>query len=201
MATSSLPVLALPHPIIFFPSARVTLTVSKPIGEALLALLDTSDSLPIVAAVPVTSPPHAPTPNLAEWGTASRVLRLTKPPSGNTREPYVVFLQGLTRVHLLSPLPPLASLQNELFDHEVEYASTPEKSPDPDVVVKFKEAALLLLDRLARDSTTTVKRERYVEAANVVEDVSDQRAPLLADILVGSLPGEYSDKLGMHHEF
>jgi len=83
----------------------------------------------------------------------------------------------------------------------VEYASTLEKSPDPNVVAKFKEAALLLLDRLARDSTTTVKRERYVEAANVVEEVSDQRAPQLADLLVGCLPGEYSDKLGMHHEF
>jgi hypothetical protein len=83
MAISSLPVLALPHPIIFSLSARVALTVSKPIG--LLALLDTSDSLPIVVAVPVTSPPLAPTPNLAEWGIAGRVLRLTKPPTENTR--------------------------------------------------------------------------------------------------------------------
>ena len=42
-------------------------------------------------------------------------------------------------------------------------------SPDPDVVTKFKGAALLLLVCLARGSITTVKRERYVEAASVVE--------------------------------
>jgi hypothetical protein len=49
-----------------------------------------------------------------------------------------------------------------------------------------------ILDRLARDSTTTVKLGRDIEVASVVEEVVDQRAPLLADILVGSLPGEYS---------
>jgi hypothetical protein len=87
-------------------------------------------------------------------------------------------LQGLTRVHFLSLLPPLASLRDQHFDHDVESDSVPEKSPDPDVVAKFKEAALLLLNRLARDSITTVKRKRYVEAASVVDEASDQRATL-----------------------
>lgn len=109
MATSSLPVLALPHPLILLPSARVTVPVSKAIGEHILALIEESDALPIVAAIPITAPSIQsndldrdtglqllPSPNdahdakgsrddsadelmLAEWGTAARVLRLIRP--------------------------------------------------------------------------------------------------------------------------
>ncbi|KAH6912006.1 ATP-dependent protease La [Coprinopsis sp. MPI-PUGE-AT-0042] len=56
MSTSRLPVLALPHPLILLPSARVTIPVSKSIGEHLLSLIEESDALPIVAAVPMTVP-------------------------------------------------------------------------------------------------------------------------------------------------
>ncbi|TFK29108.1 ATP-dependent protease La [Coprinopsis marcescibilis] len=53
--TTRLPVLALPHPVILLPSARFTLPVSKTIGEQLLSLIEESDSLPIVATIPIIS--------------------------------------------------------------------------------------------------------------------------------------------------
>lgn len=56
MATSRLPILALPHPLILLPSARVSVPVSKAIGEHILALIEESDALPIVAAIPITAP-------------------------------------------------------------------------------------------------------------------------------------------------
>lgn len=74
MSTSRLPVLALPHPLILLPSARVTIPVSKSIGEYLLSLIEESDALPIVAAVPMT----VPVPSLA--GEVDRENDLLLPP-------------------------------------------------------------------------------------------------------------------------
>ena len=74
---SALPVIALPHPLILLPTGRITLPVSRGVGEALLNLVQESDDQPIVAAVPLTSPNGT----LHEWGTASRIVRLIKPPS------------------------------------------------------------------------------------------------------------------------
>ncbi|EAU87743.2 ATP-dependent protease La [Coprinopsis cinerea okayama7 len=76
MATSRLPVLALPHPLILLPSARVTVPVSKTIGEQLLALIEESDALPIVATVPITSPTASQRPA----GDLDRETGLLLPP-------------------------------------------------------------------------------------------------------------------------
>ena len=46
MATSKLPLLVLPHPLILLPTSRFTMPVSKEIGEFLLSLIEESDSLP-----------------------------------------------------------------------------------------------------------------------------------------------------------
>src|SRR4051812_3658041 len=104
MATSKLSVLALPHPLILLPAARFTIPVSKEIGETLMTLIEESDTLPIVAAVPITNQITSTTtdPTLSEWGTAARVLRLVKPPARNPRQPYLVSLHGLTRVRLIN---------------------------------------------------------------------------------------------------
>jgi hypothetical protein len=54
MATSKLPILVLPYPLILLPASRFTMPVSKVIGDT-LSLIDESDALPIVAAIPTTS--------------------------------------------------------------------------------------------------------------------------------------------------
>ncbi|KAF5376122.1 hypothetical protein D9615_007673 [Tricholomella constricta] len=200
MASSKLPVLALPHPLILLPTSRFTMPVSKQIGEAILALIDESDALPVIAAVPMNNPTSDNTsPVLSEWGTAARVLRLVKPTLRNPRQPYLISLHGLTRIRLIATsdansLPP--ELAADLTLQDIEYPPT-ERIPSRETVEKFKHAALRLLDRLARDSTQQVRKDSYNKIASMLEDITNSRAPWMADVLVGSINGEYNDKLAI----
>ena len=65
------------------------------------------------------------------------------------------------------------------------------------MVEKFKQSALRLLDRLAKDSAQQSRKDGYNKIAAMLEDITDARAPWMADVLVGSVSGEHSDKLGM----
>lgn len=196
MATSKLPVLVLPHPLILLPASRFTMPVSKVTGETLLSLIDESDALPIVAAIPTTSGPLNPgeEPSLSEWGTAARVLRLVKPPARNPRQPYLVSLHGLTRVRLIHSKPSANDLLRMPI-HDVEYPPS-EQLPSPEAVEKFKQSALRLLDRLANDSVQQSKREGYHKIASMLDDIASARTPWMADVLIGSVDGEHADKLG-----
>jgi ATP-dependent Lon protease len=200
MAKSKLAVLALPNPLILLPASRITFPVSQKIGEAIYTLIDESDALPVIAAVPIINN----NTELSEWGTAARVLRLVKPTSRNPRQPYILSLHGLTRVHLITstnpsdfpvptpvPIPP----QDDLVLHDVEYPPT-ERTPSREAVDKFKHAGIRLLDRLARDSAQQLRKESYLKIAGMLEDITNARAPGMADVLVGAISGEYSDKLG-----
>lgn len=189
MSSSKLPLLPLVHPLVLLPASRISLPVPTKVGEALLSLIDNSDSLPIVAAVPTSS-----TNQLAEWATAARVLRLVKPPARNPRQPYLVSLHGLTRVQLKSPLPVLDA-SSILLTHDITYPPT-ENLPTREVVDKFKTAALRLLDRLARDSVQQARKDGYHKIAGMLEDITDARAAWMADVLAGTVGGEYEDRLG-----
>ncbi|KAF9006341.1 ATP-dependent protease La [Hymenopellis radicata] len=172
MATSKLPVLALPHPLILLPASRFTMALSKEQGEAVLALIEQSDALPVVAAVPITNSPSTTTPpTFAEWGTATRILRLVRPPARN-------------------PASHISSL------YMIEYPPT-ERIPSRDVVEKFKHSALRLLDRLAKDAVQSSRKEGYQKIASMLDDITDARAPWMADVLIGSINGEYDDKLSI----
>ena len=199
MATSKLPVLALPHPIILLPASRSTLPVAKEIGESLLSIIEESDTLPIVAAIPLTasSTLDVVEPSLSEWGTAARVLRLVKPPARNPRQPYIVMLHGLTRVRLIhtskKKLTADDLLHMPLLD--VEYPPS-EKLPSHEGVEKFKQSALRLLDRLAKDSLQQSRKEGYQKITSMLDDIADARIPWMADFLIGTITSEYNDKLG-----
>jgi len=201
MTTSKLHILPLPHPLILLPSARLTLPVSKDLGESILALIEESEVLPVVAGVPITAPPTVtpvqPNPGLAEWGTAARVLRLVKPPARNPRQPYLLSLHGLTRVRITSPFTPNSGLDGSLTLHDIEYPPT-ETVPSREAVDKFKHSALRLLDRLARDSVQQSRKDAYNKIAAMLDDITHARAPWMADVLVGSINGEYNDKLGAY---
>lgn len=213
MATSTLPLLALPHPLILLPTSRFTVPVTKDIGDAILDLIDHSDALPVVAAVPLTQPPnnnqlqdtdspqYPPQQSLAEWGTAARVLRLVKPPARNPRQPYLVSLHGLTRVrliHIHENKDKLQHLVDSLPSFDVEYPPT-EKVPNKETIDRFKQAALRLLDRLARDAVQPARKEGYNKIANMLDDIADARTPWMADVLVGSINTDYADKLGQSY--
>ena len=199
MATSKLSVLALPHPTILLPASRLTLPVAKEIGESLLSIIEESDTLPIVAAIPLTAPSTLDVlePPLSEWGTAARVLRLVKPPARNPRQPYIVMLHGLTRVRLV--LTPEKKLTSDDLLHmpvlDVEYPP-PEKLASHEGVEKFKQSALRLLDRLAKDSLQQSRKEGFHKITSMLDDIADARTPWMADYLIGTIPGEYNDKLG-----
>ena len=199
MATSRLSVLALPHPIILLPASRSTLPVAKEIGESLLSIIEDSDTLPIVAAIPLTAPSTLDVvePPLSEWGTAARVLRLIKPPARNPRQPYIVMLHGLTRVRLIHTSKKKLTLDDLLHMPalDVEYPP-PEKLPSREGVEKFKQSALRLLDRLAKDSLQQSKREGFHKITSMLDDIADARTPWMADFLIGTASGEYNDKLG-----
>ena len=70
--------------------------------------------------------------------------------------------------------------------------------PAAESVVKFKAAALKLLDQLAKDTTQQVKRDSYTKVAGMVEEVTPARAAWMADVMVSSINAEYADKLGEH---
>lgn len=188
---SKLPVLPLPHPTVLMPASRLSMPIPRQLGEALLALIEDSDSLPVVAVVPVASTTDT---ILAEWGTAARVVRLVRPPARNIRQNYLVSLHGLTRVRLTSPFTPSVD-HPSLAPQDIEYPST-ERLPSRDLVEKFKHSAMLLLDRLARDSVQPSRREGYHKIAAMVDDITDSRASWMADMLIGTINGEFSDKLG-----
>ncbi|EKM75409.1 hypothetical protein AGABI1DRAFT_80018 [Agaricus bisporus var. burnettii JB137-S8] len=204
----TLPVLALAHPLVLLPAANFAVPVSKPIADAILELIDSSDALPIVAAVPLTQPSHplpdadSPSypqqPPLAEWGTAARVLRLVKPPARNRRQPYLVSLHGLTRVHLnlQSGKDKLQHITDSLPSLHVDYPSN-EKVPSKEAIDKFKQAAFRLLDRLSRDAVQPSRKEGYNKIANMLDEITDARTPWMADVLVGSINTDYADKLAL----
>lgn len=189
MSTATLPVLPLAHPLILLPTGRVTLPVSRLIGEALLALVQESDDQPIVAAVPLTPPDLSP----YSWGTASRIVRLIKPPARNPKQPYLLSLNGITRVRIVNDS--ATDLSPGIVHLRVEYPKT-DGVPSPENVVKFKAAALKLLNQLARDTTQEVKRESLNKVAALVEEVSQVRAAWIADVMLSSTNAEYQDKLG-----
>ncbi|KAJ6630118.1 ATP-dependent protease La [Mycena sp. CBHHK59/15] len=192
MASSKLSILPLPHPMILLPASRITLPVSNEVGEALVTLIEESDALPVVAAVPVGSDTDPTT--LAEYGTAARILRLVRPPGRNSRQNYLLTLHGLTRVRLLVPY--VADADNAFVPWDIQYPPT-EKVPSHKVVELFKQSALRLLDRLVRDSGQQTRRDGYHKISAMLEEITDARAAWMADILVGTVNAAFSDKLAI----
>jgi hypothetical protein len=78
---------------------------------------------------------------------------------------------------------------------DVEYPP-PEKLPSHEGVEKFKQSALRLLDRLAKDSLQQSRKEGYQKITSMLDDIADARTPWMADFLIGTVSGEYNDKLG-----
>ncbi|KAJ7173749.1 ATP-dependent protease La [Mycena filopes] len=193
MTSSKLPIFALPHPTVLLPGSRITLPVTNQVGEALVALIDESDTLPVVAAVPVASDTNQTA--LAESGTAARILRLVRPPGRNSRQSYLLTLQGLTRIRLLTPYVP--SPDDAFIPWDIQYPATVKEVPSRKIVDAFKQSALRLLDRLARDSGQQIRRDGYNKISGMLEDVTDARAAWMADILVGTVNAPFADKLAI----
>jgi ATP-dependent Lon protease len=193
---STLPVFALPYPLVLLPASRLTISVTKDTELAFLNLIERAETktLPIVAVVPITSNTET---TLSEWGTASRVVRVIQKPV-RSRHASLVVLHGLTRVRVLDDKKNLAQSGSlNLLDTPIEYAPT-EKVPSHEAVNEFKQSALRMLDRLGKDNSVlqTSKHEGYAKIAEMVEDITPARVLWLVDILVANINVDYNDKLG-----
>ncbi|KAG9310983.1 hypothetical protein JVU11DRAFT_8861 [Chiua virens] len=204
-------VLPLRYPLLLLPTARLTVPISRALADNLLAILDDSDAgQPVLAAVPVPVPVEptngevapvlpsvtvdAPPPT---HGVAARVVRLVRARtvgSPVSRYPYLLYLHGLTRIRLLQPLDLDPSNLDSLPQHAVAYAPA-DTIPSHETLDAFKGAALRLLDRLAKESVQAQRKDEWLKVASMVEDMSDQRAAWMADVLVTAIPGQYMDKL------
>ncbi|THV03449.1 ATP-dependent protease La [Dendrothele bispora CBS 962.96] len=234
---TELPILPLPYPYILLPASRITVPLPSDVGEAVLALVEKSDTLPIVAALPTTNPSSHP--SFSQFGTAARVLRLVQPPSATRRnslksgdkqpQTYLVSLQGLTRICLgegydqelevmRSPVTP--SQKPKLLVQSVTYPSTTQvaalkdgstseieavvQGHPRDTIVKFKVAALKVLQHLAQNVQQQSKKDAYYKISTMLEDLKDdvaedledgqngnrenlERAAWMADVLVGNV--------------
>ncbi|KAG1807789.1 Lon protease C-terminal proteolytic domain-containing protein [Suillus subaureus] len=188
MGSPKLPVLLLPHPLILLPTARVTLPISRSLADAILSLLDDSDA--VLAAIPLPAPDS---PSEVTYGTAARIARLVRPRNQSSpTQPYLLSLHGIQRIRF--PTPTQIDQSETLPVHNIVYPSS-EGIPSRDTVEAFKHAALVLLDRLAKDSPQPQRKDDWVRVSAIVEDISEQRAAWMADVLVAAVSSQYPDKL------
>lgn len=191
-SVTKLPVLTLPHPLLLLPSARLTLSVSRNIGDGLLALVE-QESPNILVALPTISPAtKTADPILSEHGTAARVLRLVRSGNRGTAQAYQLTIAGLARVQLEHPLEVNNKSSDSLNYASVLYAEE-DRVPSGPVVAAFKSAALNLLDKLIKPGP---RKEQYDRLMAMIEGASDHKVGALADALVGTVDSEFVDKHG-----
>ncbi|KAG7087442.1 hypothetical protein E1B28_013408 [Marasmius oreades] len=189
---TNIPVLPLPYPLVLLPGARLTIPISQDIGEALLTLLERTQNLPVVAAVPAVSPNEKENDRTPpKYATATRILRLVRPArqmaDGDKPVMYLASVHGLTRVNLEEPYDANKALssppQNRLEMRNVSYPSPHSLDQEQDVIalrdgiVKFKASALKVLGHLMQNSQhQQAKRDAYAKVAAMLEEL---RAPLV----------------------
>lgn len=192
MPTSTvLPVLTLPNPTVLLPTARLQLSLDEDVGTRLIELVQRSEVQLVIGTVPCTSPS-----TIHSWGTAARVVRVVRPISRSSQRMYHVTLHGLSRIHYPDTDSVGPANPNELIELRAEYPKA-DGTPSPETVAPFRAAASKLLDSLAQDATQQSRRDVYVKISHMIEEVSDDRAPWMADVIVAGINKvEYADKLG-----
>ena len=192
MPTSTLiPVLTLPYPLVLLPTARIQLPLDEAVGTRLIELVQRSDVQPVIGTVPCTS-----SSTIHSWGTAARVVRIVRPISQSSKRLYHVTLHGLSRIHFPDTKSQAPFSPSELIELTAEYPKA-DGPPSQETIVPFRAAASKLLESLAQDTTQQSRRDVYVKISHMIEEVSDDRAPWMADVIVAGINKvEYEDKLG-----
>jgi ATP-dependent Lon protease len=202
ISQSRLPLIPLPYPLILLPSARITFPIPNNQADALIRLFDSSIANPVLAAVPFVQ--QEGTTSLNEWGVTARITRFVRP-RAHSDEPYLLTLNGITRIRLASTSPSAAGVDASSSDATVSlprvtvvYPPPDAHSPPaPDTVQDFKAAAIRLLERYARDASQSArKRESWARIAHVVDETEPDKAAALADAIVSVVGAEHPDKLG-----
>ena len=195
MASSSprLPAIPLPHPQVLLPNGKLSLLVSRSVGDYLLSLVEESSEPTIVAAVPIVTPhTGASDPVLSDYGVSAKVIRLGLSSTNTDEHAYYLTIAGLARIHLPCGLRLAADQLNTPTHCAVEYPSSG-SVPARTTLEATKTAALNLLDKLTKSGP---RKEYWYRMARFVEGIDNSRIVWLADAMVSAIDVEFNDKLG-----
>lgn len=188
-----LPAIPLPHPQVLLPNGRLSLLVSRNIGDHLLSLVEESNEPTIVAAIPIVTPPTgASDPVLSEYGVTARVIRLGPSSTNHNEHAYHLTIAGLARIHLPTSLRLTADQLNTLIYCAVEHppgGATPART----TLEAAKASAMNLLEKLAKSGP---RKDYWSRMMHFVEGIDNSRIVWLADAMVSAVDTEFNDKLG-----
>ena len=196
MEQPTLPLILLPFPLVLLPGARATFPLPANIADALLRLIESSPSNPLLAAVPLIQNEGSPSVN--RWGVTARITRFVRPRI-HSDEPHLLTLTGIARVRLVDPPPQVINGPLPLPHVDVSHPPPDSDSPPSaaDIVQDFKAAAIRLLERFAQDvSQAARKRESWARIAQLVQESEPHKAATLADAIISAVGAEHADKLG-----
>ncbi|KAH9177280.1 ATP-dependent protease La [Lactarius sanguifluus] len=193
MEQPTLPLIILPFPLVLLPGARATFPIPANLADALLRLIESSPSNPVLAAVPLVQTEGITA--VHKWAVTARITRFVRP-RANSDEPHLLTLTGLARVRLTDP-PHVVNDPLPLPRLDVSYPPPDADSPPAaDVVQDFKAAANRLLERFSQDTSQSArKRESWTRIAHLVEESESHKAAVLADAIISAVGAEHADKL------
>lgn len=188
--SSSIPVLTLPQPLVLLPTARLQLFLEEHVGLKLVDLVQHSGAHLVIGTAPCAS-----SYEVHSWGTGARVVRVVRTVSRSPDKAYQVTLHGLSRLHYPDPQSGGPFRPNDLVELNVERPEA-DVPPSQEAVAAFRTAATKLLEHLARDANHQSRRDVYVKISHMLEEVSDDRTPWMADVIVAGINKlDYNDKL------
>ncbi|KAM5532690.1 hypothetical protein V8D89_013659 [Ganoderma adspersum] len=188
--SATLSVLTLPQPLVLLPTARVQIPLDDATGTRLIELVQRSESQLVIGTVPCTS-----SSSVHPWGTAARVVRIVRPLSKSPQRLYHVTLHGLSRIYFPDTKSQTPFSPSDLIELKAEHPKA-DGAPTPETVAPFRAAASKLLQGLAQDTTQQSRKDVYAKIAQMMEEVSDDRTPWMADVIVAGINKvEYDDKL------
>lgn len=204
-----LSILPVEQPILLLPGTRLSLPVSKDQARSIITLVQENaergnSTGNILGVTPVVIGEGGKLQKYNLWGCSARIVRLTRPSPLQPSQLFTLSLQGLTRFSLVSePSLSTKDVTGPLKKLHVSYPPLDSDLPPKNETVEvFKAAALKLLDRLAQEAANTVttgssnKRGAWLKLIEMVQDVTEERVASFADVMVGAINGEFSDKLG-----
>lgn len=190
---TQIPAIPLPHPQVLLPNGRLSLLISRSIGDHLLSLVEESSEPTIVAAVPIVTPPTgASDPVFSDYGVAARVVRLGRSSNNHEEHAYHLTVAGLARLHLPHGLHLTAAQLDTLTYCLVEYPPSG-ANPTRSTLEATKAAAVNLLDKLAKSGP---RRDYWSRMMHFVEGIDHSRIVWLADAMASAVEAEFNDKLG-----
>ena len=190
---TQLPVIPLPHPQVLLPNGRLSLLVSRSIGDHLLSLVEESSEPTIVAAIPIVTPPTgASDPVLSDYGVTASVIRLGPSSTHRNEHAYHLTIAGLVRIHLPHGLRLTADQLSALTYCPVEQPPSG-TNPARTTIEAAKTSAMNLLEKLAKSGP---RRDYWSRMMHFVEGIDNSRIVWLADAMVSAVDIEFNDKLG-----